>query len=122
MSPNRPKPLVKRACLLIAILALAPSAHANLFCSGVPTLVAMHPNGPLQINIGYGVGFLCSFTQNYGSFTPETCRAVYSMLLSAYHAKSTVILAFNANYTVCEDLPNWGAFDPSPYHIALVES
>lgn len=119
MNPNRPKPLVGRACFLIAILALAPSAQANLFCSGTLTRVSMHPNGVLQINIGYGVHYLCSFTQNYGSFTPETCRAAYSMLLSAYHAGSPVTLAFNANYTACTELPDWAEFNPSPYHIAL---
>ena len=108
MSRKRPKPLVRRACLLIAILALAPNAQANLFCSGKLTKVSMSPDGLLHINIGYGTHYLCRFTQNFGSFTPETCRAVYSMLLSAYHAKTTVMLAFNANYTVCEDLPDWG--------------
>lgn len=120
MSRNRSKPLVRRACLFITILALAPSAHANLFCSGTLTRLSMHPNGTLQINIGYGTHYLCSFTQNFGFFTPETCRAVYSLLLSAYHAKSVVTLGFSANYTVCEDLPDWDVFNPSPYHIALV--
>ena len=104
---------------ILILCVLAPSAQANLFCTGTLTRLSMHPNGTLQINIGYGTQYLCSFTQNHGTFTPETCRAVYSLLLSAYHAQSPVTLAFTGNYVTCQDLPDWASFDPSPYHIAL---
>ncbi len=111
---------VSAALAVLTTTVLASPACAQLQCAGTLSKVALHPQyGTLQIDYGYGVHYLCSVIQNEGLFTPETCKAAYSLLLSAFHAQTEVRFFFADTYTTCADLPNWAALNPSPYHISL---
>jgi len=112
--------LVSAALAVLTVVTLVSPAYAQLPCAGKLSKLALSPQyGTVQIDYGYGVHYLCSVIQNQGLFTPETCKATYSMLLSAFHAQTEVSFIFADTYTSCADLPNWAPLNPSPYHISL---
>jgi len=112
---------VSAALAVLTSVVLASPAYAQLQCVGTVSKVALNPQGLVQVDYGYGVHYLCSVSQNHGDFTPETCKATYSMLLSAFHAQSEVHFFFAHTYATCADLPNWASLNPSPYHITLMQ-
>ena len=108
--------------VLLIFSIYATSANAAIVCTGKLKRVAMSPGGTVQVDYGYGVHYLCRFTESYGGFSPDTCKAMYSTLLTAFAAKHEVSFYFDSNgYASCADLPNWSALSPAPYHIALLE-
>lgn len=83
---------VSAALAVLTSVVLASPAYAQLQCVGTVSKVALNPQGLVQVDYGYGVHYLCSVSQNHGDFTPETCKATYSMMMSSLSGSSRQLL------------------------------
>ena len=107
-----------KSTLAVALIAFSQTTYANFACAGKMLRVALSPSGTVQVHNGYGTHYLCEIDGNSVGFTPESCKAVFSMLLAAKLSGEVVTFYYRTgNYTSCADLPNWAAPDPKPYHI-----
>lgn len=98
------KSLVGATALLFSV-----QAQANYACSGKVTDIDLYTNGGVGASIeGIGGGVrLCSVIETEYSTHPETCKVIYSTLLTAKATGSTVRFYFNkGDSTVCSK-GNW---------------
>ncbi|WP_102794559.1 hypothetical protein [Bowmanella denitrificans] len=90
-------------CIFILTFSFAVSAQHN--CAGKVISIDLHAPGDVQITIeGIGTGnILCSLTQKKGLVESETCKAMFSLLLTAKATVTPVRLWFNNdNNTSCD--------------------
>ncbi len=85
-------------------LCISSNVLATHGCPGKARSVDIARPDRVQVNIeGIGDGnLLCSLGENHGHFSPEGCKAIYSMLLSAKMSDKSVRLFFiNDTNTDC---------------------
>jgi len=90
--------LKKIILLAVTLIAFSSKAFATYTCHGEVKGVTIEPKtGALFVtNIGpLTWQRLCMVHTEYNGVSPETCRAIYSMLLTAQTAKKDVTLWFN---------------------------
>ena len=82
---------------------LAMNANARHSCTGTVTNVDVSGNNIHAQIEGIGTGNqICSLTQTQGEYSPEACKAVFSMLLSAKMSEKKIRLYFrNDSNTSC---------------------
>ncbi len=109
--------------LIIIIIGLTSNiAYAgNFACVGKVELIALGPSSSLlQVNTGFGTHYLCKFSESYNGVHPETCKAWYSMFLSAQASGREITQNYNdANGTNCDTLGNWSVPNPMPYFVKI---
>lgn len=82
------------------IIFVCPLAYANTTCTGKLNYVSLNPNdGLVQMNFGYGTQYHCKVTETWNSIDPESCQAVYSMLLAAQMAGKSIEARYNGDFT-----------------------
>ena len=101
---------------VIAILLtfLSTNAFATYTCEGVVEGVSINPkNGRVLVEkIGDIIWVeLCSVESEYNYVNPETCKGIYSLLLTAQSSKKKVMLWFDDEDSGmnCSNHPNWQA-------------
>jgi hypothetical protein len=101
--------------VLLSILLGAMPAFAGTYeCKGTVTNLAVYGDGRIALNLS-GPGAtpfitVCSLTANFGNWTPDTCKAAYSMLLSAKSRGLQVVIEFNDTLG-CSAQPGTGALN-----------
>ncbi|MFU2510988.1 hypothetical protein [Pseudoalteromonas sp. ASV78] len=92
--------------VLFAVLILSSNtAFAAHTCEGKITTVDIRDNGALQISVDTigSSNFFCNITNKSGTIGADTCKAMYSMALTAFMASKKVTLWFNKDdNTVCK--------------------
>lgn len=109
---------------IIATLCVAsiPAVNAGVLCEGKVQSIAFGAgSGTLTANTGYGVHYLCNFNEVQFGVHPETCKAWYSMLLTAKASGKTIKQYYERTDTNCSTLGNWAAPNPHPYYIEMVD-
>jgi hypothetical protein len=95
------------------------SINAGVKCTGSVVGLALGPkSGILQVHNGYGWHYLCRFSSEFNGVHPETCKAWYSMFLTA-RASGKQVSQYYENGTVCENLGSWKVPDPFPYFVSI---
>jgi hypothetical protein len=96
--------------VLFSITMIAIPAHANYICGGVLTQVGIINNGNIWVagpgGLPSGV-FICQLgATSSNGFTPDSCKAAYATLLSAWLTGIQVSIYFNDSLT-CATQPVW---------------
>ncbi|MCP4487137.1 MAG: hypothetical protein GY820_07450 [Gammaproteobacteria bacterium] len=95
------------------------TVNAGVKCTGLVTGLAIGPKSSiLQVNNGYGWHYLCKFSAEYNGVHPDTCKAWYSMFLTA-KASGKQVSQYYDNGTVCENVGSWKVPTPFPYFVLL---
>ncbi len=114
-----------RLTILISLLFVSGLAFANPTCSGKVSGISLSNSGGVYATIkdGNSVNLadvvFCGITATAGVFAGETCKALYSMLLTAEAMDKTVTLWFQAaNFESCSQ--SWKGLAPFGfYHIRM---
>ena len=88
----------KISSFVFVFLLMASSAQASYICSGAVSGVAVNPfNGQLMAERVAGISWpiLCNLNGVDRNITPESCKAMMTLLLSAQMSGKTVTLWFN---------------------------
>jgi hypothetical protein len=110
--------------LLFSMVLFALPAHAsNYACTGTVTYVGVGIYGGGEVVVGGPAGLppivLCSLNGTYNSFTADTCKASYAILLTARTTGQAVDITFSDNLT-CSTQPAWGNSGPtSAWFVAI---
>ncbi len=103
----------------LALIISSFSANAGVKCTGDVIGLAIGPkSGILQVNNGYGWHYLCQFSAEYNGVHPDTCKAWYSMFLTA-KASGKQVSQYYDNGTICENIGSWKVPVPFPYFVNL---
>ncbi|MDZ7923377.1 MAG: hypothetical protein U5M23_04820 [Marinagarivorans sp.] len=109
--------------LFLTALLFTPSlAIASHNCSGVVNNLDIANGGILHVNIaGVGDGnILCSIETKKGLYSPESCKALFSMAMAAKMSGKNLRLYFqNDTDTSCAK-GNWKDFTSSSYQLYFV--
>ena len=101
------------------ILIMGGAVNAGVQCRGDVTGLAIGPtSGLLQVNNSYGWHYLCKLSTEYNGVDPETCKAWYSMFLTA-KASGKQVSQYYDDGTDCESLGSWRVPVPFPYFVNL---
>lgn len=101
--------------IFLAALLLSVNVNAATFCKGKVITLGLGPqSGMLQINIGYGVWYLCSLKSTANGIDPSVCKAWYSMFLTAKETGSKINMAFDST-TPCTGYGSWATPSVMPY-------
>lgn len=95
--------------MLLTLSALGvPCAWANYACSGPVDWVALMENVVVvnSTQAGINAGYVCELDTTANGVGAETCKAIYSMLLTAHATGQPVQWAFNDSLT-CTTHPAW---------------
>lgn len=111
--------------LFLTLLLVPHISYGSTFsCSGKVTTLAIGPTtGVLQVGTGYGIHYLCNLNKEMNGVNPETCRAWYSMFLTAKMADKKI----NQNYAQtasvqgCANLGNWSVPNSFPYWTEIID-
>jgi len=113
----------KLAIVYIGLALVMNSLTANAGkCTGSVVGLAIGPtSGMLQVNNGYGWHYLCKFSTEFNGVHPETCKAWYSMFLTAKASGKQVSQYYDTGTsdTACENLGSWKVPTPFPYFVTL---
>ncbi|MCW8879704.1 MAG: hypothetical protein OQK51_21810 [Kangiellaceae bacterium] len=98
--------------LILLLTCMSLSAHASYTCTGQVTGVSISPsNGKVLVEkIGDLIWVeLCSVQSSHNNVEPETCKNIYSLLISAQLSKKEVMLWFNDEDQGmnCSNHPRW---------------
>lgn len=108
--------MIKYTCKLIFIFCaiICLPVAANTTCVGTVQFAGLNPaSGLLLINYGYGVQYHCKVTETWNDVPPESCKALYSMLLSAQLAGKRLQASYNDDFTCSRD--NLGDNEPTKH-------
>jgi hypothetical protein len=111
----------------IAVLLLTLGLSTNTFataigCTGnIQALAFSLPSTILQVNLGFGMWNICAFSSTVNGVPADTCKAWYSMLLTAKQSGNTVTFDFDNGTTTlqCSQIGNWASPNPMPYFIQI---
>jgi len=104
------------------MLALIFSVNANGFsCKGEVLSIAIGPtSGVLQVNAGHGVHYLCKLSGELNGVHQETCKAWYSMFLTAQASGRAVEQYYaDSGNEGCAGLGSWVTPNPIPYYVVI---
>jgi hypothetical protein len=114
--------IFKMRLAFLSTLLLSTYVSASHNCIGKVNSVDVSGSSSILANIGtLGDGnLLCYLDKNYGEFTPEACKAAYSLLLAAKLSLKDVRLWFrNDSNTSCSK-GNWIDFSThGVYHVRI---
>jgi hypothetical protein len=108
--------------ILIATLLTSFSSIAAHHCLGKVNNVAIAGNGNLHVNVGsIGDGnIICNTGVKLGEYTPEACKAVMSLMLSAKMANKNIRIYFrNDSNTSCAK-GNWQNLASSTHQVYYI--
>jgi hypothetical protein len=107
--------------ILLSMTLLVVPAHANYGCSGTVTYLGFDSSaGTLTVAGPGGLPpiYVCSMVVNGNSWTTDTCKAAYAMLLAAKLSGQTATIFFVDNLT-CTTQPAWSSATlGNVYHVA----
>ena len=113
---------IKRQIYSLALTTCMSVAHAAVMCEGKVHSIALNPvGGTLTVNAGNGVHHLCNFATTQNGVNPETCKAWYSMFLTAKASGKTIRQYYERTDPNCGTIGNWAAPNPMPYYVELVD-
>lgn len=105
--------VIMRAAVCL-LLGMSEMASASVFsCQGVVRVVGVSDGGSITTDFGYGIFPVCSVTGQVDFMTVESCRSLYSMLLTAQTSGKSVRLHFSTSapslngISSCSELGNW---------------
>lgn len=106
---------IKMKKLIAALAFFSFTANASDYvCSGFVKGVSLSPNGSLMVESIGPLNWprLCNVSGTHRSISPETCKNIYSMLLTAQSTKKQVMFWFNdgqncSSHTAWADLTGW---------------
>ena len=94
---------------LLASAVFSSSAHATYTCAGPVSGVQISPGGVLSASSYAGLSWvhLCSVEAATNGVSADTCKAIYSMLLTAQATGKSVRLWFNDDPNTCASHGPW---------------
>lgn len=104
----------------VVLMLLAVPAFANYSCRGTVNGVTVAPDGTVVLgssSMGLVWVYLCNINTNANGVSPESCKGMLGVLLSAQTTGRQVEMWFNDNLT-CTTHPRWAFltgwyFDPT---------
>jgi hypothetical protein len=108
--------------MFLGALASGP-ASAGVTCGGPVSMLAFGPTtGLLHVNYGWGVHYLCKFSETHNGVHPETCKAWYAMFLAARNSGKQVRLTYDVtDQNFCSQIGSWVTPSPFPYFTDTVD-
>lgn len=98
----------------ICCALFSTSALANTTCTGTVQFAGLNPaSGLLLVNYGYGVQYHCKVGETWNDVPAESCRAFYSMLLSAQLSGKRLQASYNDDFTCSRE--NLGDNEPTKH-------
>ncbi|HZF32151.1 MAG TPA: hypothetical protein VE907_23745 [Gammaproteobacteria bacterium] len=93
--------------LLLCGLAAASSASAAYFCNAKVTGLSVGPDGVVTMQAApFNWVFMCATSATTNDVSPEACKSLLAVLLTAKTTGSTIQLAFNDALS-CTTHPAW---------------
>ena len=114
------KKLTTLASLLVLLFWQSASATI-LFCEGTVEQVYVAANSQVFVQGSWHTNYtmICNLDSTWNGITGEACRAWFAMALTAYQAKSNVVVRYdNLQNTDCATLPTY-AGSPAPLYFML---
>ncbi|WP_041590348.1 hypothetical protein [Teredinibacter turnerae] len=107
---------------VVALLMLSAGALGNTTCTGALQYVSLNPdNDVVQFNYGFGTQYHCKLSQEYNGVSPESCQAVYSMLLAAQLSSKKIEVRYNGDFSCASDeLGNYETTKKLMYWIKII--
>ena len=93
--------------ILLSLLCMS-TAHANYWCTGKVTGLAISKTGLVTVSgiQGLNAAVLCVIGSTANGVSPELCRTIYATLLTAYLTDKPVTFAYDDALT-CSSHPSW---------------
>lgn len=116
---SRMKCKVRAAHWVAAAIALSVGSAANaVTCTGPATDIRLYETGELDVNFGWGYVRLCNMYSDYSyageTYTPEQCRHIYSIGMTAVGSGQDFAVGFAAGPTTCtQTLPGTNGTPPN---------
>jgi hypothetical protein len=111
----------QRITALVAATLFGSSAFAAQECVGTVQTLAFNPgSGLLQVSIGYGVQYMCSFNSTVNGVDPQTCKSWYAMLMTAKASDKRISMIYDTS-AACNQMGNWSVPNPLPYFVQIVD-
>jgi len=103
ISKNRIFPLV------VTLFVYLQSASADTTCRGEIEFVGLDNGGVVLLKGPGGLPYVyvCNLNEQANNVKPETCRGIYSTLLSAEAQNKSVDITFLPTIGSCEDVTEW---------------
>ncbi len=103
---------ITQLLFFITILFFSSNAFATYTCTGKVSGVTINPSqGRVLVESVGGLVWveLCSVEKIFNNINPETCKQIYSLLLTAQTAKKEVMFWFNDENSGmnCSNHPSW---------------
>lgn len=112
--------------LLIGVILcfVAFGSNAAHHCAGKVNTVDIQGNGRINVNIeGIGDGnIICSLNTPHGEYTPEACKAVFTLLTAAKFSGVKVRLYFRSDANTSCNKGSWIDFANSGLYYVRVEN
>lgn len=99
------------------LLLISFSSYVNAYeCTGKVNNVVINPAGIVTLSFGnINWVYLCSVSESYNGVTPESCKAMFSLLIAAKLSDRNITMWFsddsanctNTKHTAWETLKNW---------------
>jgi hypothetical protein len=102
------KAIAQRAAAILLSLVASAGAHATYSCTGPVTGVTVSPQGYVTAESLAGIswGYYCHLSNVYYGVSPEACRGILALLLSAEAQGKSVEIWFEDNLS-CSTRPSW---------------
>lgn len=106
--------------LIPTLFFLSTSSVAGYDCYGEVDVILQYSNGDLNVRTSYRDEYtvFCNLETRRLNVSPETCKGMLSILLTAKASNKKIITYYNSH--TCETLPIYGSA-PAPVYVGLYE-
>lgn len=108
LAPDRSKPITLFG-IFVLLVGISPIAFANYSCVGPVSGTQIAPNGVVMANTIAGIGtpYLCSVNTTTNGVSPDACKAIFALLLTAESQGRNVIMWLNDEPNTCSSHAGW---------------
>ncbi|PNM49122.1 hypothetical protein AL535_005975 [Vibrio cholerae] len=108
---------------IISVLGLAIVAfnvNADVQCSGKVNTILQYANGSVNIHTTYRneYTYICNTETRWNNISPEACRAMLSIVLSAQASDKNIQIYYSGNQFTCQSIPHY-ANSPAPVYVGI---
>ena len=107
---------------ILALGLFSTSVFATHYCDGKVNNLAISSHGNVHANIGtLGEGHtICNVNHKVGDFSPESCKAMYSLLLSAEASQKNLRVYFKNDSDKSCKKSSWKSLPSSAYGLYYI--
>lgn len=104
------------------LMVFSCNVYADITCSGKVLTVLQYANGNVNIMTSYRNDYtvVCNTVSNWKGISPDTCRSMLSIVLSAKAVDKNILVYYSGNQFSCATIPYYGNA-PSPVYVGIAQ-